>query len=317
MDSSASRTPNFETSAILELILASALWGFGFIATAWALRELSPVSLIGCRMFFAFSFGMVICFVIPSLRRQLAWDQFRLSFWPGLFLCATMVLQTWGLQYTTVTKCGFITTLYVLIVPILERVMLGRKIPKYHMIYVFIALIGMAFICDLPQIFRRVTAPGTDPKTLWNLGDWITLACAFAASLQIVWFGKIQNDIRSSFIFNVYQTFWTGLLPFFLMFFFEKLPTHMTGLPLLGMFELIVGSTMIAFSLQVRAQKRLSPSVSSLVFLLESPFAAIFGFLILSETPTALTLIGAVIILVALIASVVFSKEGTTKALVE
>ncbi len=309
------RSSQFQTSAVLELVFASMLWGFGFIATAWALEEMGPITLTGLRMSLAFGFGLLICLVVPALRRQLALGQFKLAFWPGLFLSVTMILQTWGLKYTTVTKSGFITTLYVLMVPILERMMLGRRIPKYHMFYVLAALAGVALICDLPQLFRAPAAAGVDPRTVWNLGDWITLACAFAASLQIVWFGRIQTEIRSSFVFNVFQTFWAGIIPFCLMFVFESLPKHLDGLPLAGMLELIFGSTMIAFSLQVRAQKKLSPSVSSLIFLLESPFAAIFGFLVLNENPTLQTLIGATIILAALISSVVFSKEGTMKVI--
>jgi drug/metabolite transporter (DMT)-like permease len=293
---------HFETSAVLELVFASSLWGFGFIATAWALRELGPVALTGLRMFLAFALGFVICVGIPSLRRQLSFDQFKLAFWPGVFLCATMLLQTWGLKFTTVTKSGFITTLYVLIVPFMERALLGRRVPKYHMVYVFFALVGVALICDLT---------GSD-QSRWTFGDSVTLACAFAASLQIVWFGKIQNRIRSSFVFNVFQTFWTGCLPFALMFWIEPPPLRLGPLPLAGMIELIVGSTMIAFSLQVRAQKKISPSVSSLIYLLESPFAALFGFLVLDETPSRQTLLGAAIILASLTASVVFSKEGTS-----
>lgn len=293
----------FETNAVLELVLAAALWGFGFIATAWALREMGPVTLTGARMFLAFIIGTVISLTSPNLRQHLNKNQFKLAFWPGVFLCITMFLQSWGLKFTTVTKSGFITTLYVLIVPMLERVMLKRRTPKNHMVYVGIALVGVALICHLGQT-------PANAKSAWNIGDWITLGCAIAASFQIVWFGKIQNDIQSSFVFNTLQTFWTGVLPFALMFAVETVPTHLTTLPLAGLIELIIGSTMIAFSLQVRAQKKISPSVSSLVYLLESPFAAIFSFFILNETPDWQTLVGAAIILAALIASVVFSHEG-------
>ena len=292
-----------ETPALMELLGASCLWGFGFIATSWALREMGPLALTGVRMSAAFGVGMIVILAVPSLRKQLAWDQFKLAFWPGLFLGLTMILQTWGLKYTTVTKSGFITTLYVLIVPVMESFFLKRKIPKYHMIYVFIALIGVAFICNLAASESGI-----------NFGDWITLGCAFAAALQIVWFGKLSNRITSSFNFNVLQIFWCGILPFLAMFIWEPPPTSLSFWPALGMVELVIGSSLIAFGLQVRAQKKLSPSVSSLVFLLESPFAALFSFLLLHEAVERHTLIGAAIILVSLVASVVFSHEGTTTA---
>ncbi len=293
---------HLESTALLELIFASALWGFGFIATAWALREYSPLTLTGLRMSLAFASGLLIIGLVPSLRRQLSLEQFKLAFWPGLFLSVTMILQTWGLKYTTVTKSGFITTLYVLIVPVMERFLLGRRIPKYHMLYVFGALIGVGFICDLGHM-------GASESSL-TIGDLITLACSFAAALQIVWFGKIADRIESSFNFNVYQLFWTGLVPFIAMFIFESPSLKMSLWPAIGLVELVFGSSLIAFALQVRAQKKLSPSVSSLVYLLESPFAALFGFAILSEPLTTHTLVGAAIIMASLAASVVFSKEG-------
>jgi drug/metabolite transporter (DMT)-like permease len=185
----------------------------------------------------------------------------------------------------------------------MERFLLGRKIPKYHMLYVFFALIGVALICNL-----------TEAESGLNFGDWLTLACSVGASLQIVWFGKIQDRITNSFNFNVYQLFWTGLVPAVFMFIFDPPPTHLSTWPFLGLFELVFGSSLIAFALQVRAQKKLSPSVSSLVFLLESPFAAVFGFLILEESLSNQTLIGAAIILASLAASVLFSNEGRNEA---
>lgn len=293
-----------ESKALLELIFASALWGFGFIATAWALREVPPLTLTGLRMSLAFACGLAIIGVVPALRRQASMEQFKLAFWPGLFLSGTLLLQTWGLKYTTVTKSGFITTLYVLIVPILERFLLGGKIPKYHMLYVLGALIGVGFICDLGHLDAS--------ESSLTVGDWITLACSFVAALQIVWFGKISDRIESSFNFNVYQLFWAAVLPFIAMFVFESPSLNLSTWPAIGLLELVFGSSLIAFAFQVRAQKKLSPSVSSLIYLLESPFAALFGFAILNEPLTPHTLIGAAIILASLGASVVFSKEGTS-----
>ncbi len=290
-----------ETTALVELVFASALWGFGFIGTSWALREMTPLSLTGLRMSLACATGFAIIALVPSLRRELNFAQFKLAFWPGVFLSATMYLQTWGLQTTTVTKSGFITTLYVLIVPVMERVLLGNKIPKYHMWYVLGALVGVAFICDLGKNEQSLT-----------MGDWITLACAFAAALQIVWFGKIADRIESSFNFNVYQLFWTGAVPFIAMFILETPRLPHTLWPVVGLAELVFGSSLVAFALQVRAQKKLSPSVSSLIFLLESPFAALFGFALLGEKLTAGTLIGAAIIMACLVASVVLGKEATS-----
>ncbi len=300
-----------EVSAVGELVFAAGLWGFGFIATVWALEDFGPLWISGLRCSVAFVFGLLVCLISPRLRAGLKKTQFYLAFWPGLFLAGTLVLQTWGLRYTTATKSGFITTLYVLMVPVLERALLGRKIPRFHIVFVLIALVGVAMICDFAQIFRATPSDVSIERAreLWNFGDWLTLGCAVAATLQIVWFGKIHTRIESSFVFNVFQTFWAGLIPFTLMFFLEPTPSKLSALSLGGMLMLTFASTLIAFALQVRAQKKVSPSLASLVFLLESPFAAIFGIMFLGERLTWMNASGALIILLSLGASVVYAAK--------
>lgn len=310
---------SLEISAVSELVLAASLWGFGFVATVWALEDFGPLWIGGLRCSVAFVFGLLICLSVPGLRSKLSKSQFYLAFWPGLFLAGTLVLQTWGLKYTTATKSGFITTLYVLMVPILERALLGRKIPRFHIVFVLIALIGVAMICDLGQIFSAVPSDLSVERAreLWNFGDWLTLICAFAATLHIVWFGKIHSRIESSFVFNIYQTFWAGLIPFTLMFFLEPFPTRLRAFPLGGLMMLTFASTLIAFALQVRAQKKVSPSLASLLFLLESPFAAFFGILFLGERLTWMNGTGALIILVSLASSVLYAAKQPKTVLIK
>src|ERR1700704_6274220 len=98
-------------SSVLELILAGALWGFGFIATKWALEALNVAELAFLRFAIAGLVGLPV--VLALKNKYSAAKKFRLSFMPAVFLMLTLVLQTAGLLYTTPTKCGFITTLYV------------------------------------------------------------------------------------------------------------------------------------------------------------------------------------------------------------
>ena len=325
-DSNSQPSPQNEratNAATLELTFAAAMWGFGFVGVVWALRYLGPFGVTGWRFALAFVVGSVVIAVLPGLRKQVNLREFKLAFWPGIFLAGTLVLQTWGLKYTTATKSGFLTTLYVLVVPLLDMFILKRKAPRFHLIYVALALLGVALICDLPQMmFNSFTVSPVDTgsvavtsvealaRTRWNIGDWLTLACMLAASLQIFWFGVIQKKITSSFNFNVYQTFWAGLIPLPLALWLEPLPTSLPhGEPLIGILMISFGSTLIAFALQVRAQKVISPSLASLLYLLESPFAAIFAFILLGERFTTQGSLGAALILVALGSSVVFTKE--------
>jgi drug/metabolite transporter (DMT)-like permease len=311
------RRLNQQTSAIIELTIAGALWGFGFIAAIWALRGMGPLSITGWRFALAAVFGLGISFFIPSLRSSLTdWKQFKLAFIPGLLISATLCLQTWGLQYTTATKSAFITTLYVLMVPLLERFLLKRRLPRFHLVYVAIALIGVALICDLQSIWLE--SPNLDhlnakdlAKNRLNVGDLVTFFCAIAATLHILWFGVIAKKIGSSFTFNNFQSVWAGFLPLTFSILLEPTPRpSFADFSMIGLLALAFGSTLIAFSLQVRAQKHISPSLVSLLFLLESPFSALFAIAFLGEGLRAIQWAGAGLILSAAAMSSIFTTEA-------
>lgn len=288
--------------AVLELTLAGAFWGLGFTATVWALRGMGPLAITGWRFAAAGVFGLLISAPLRLVRREAeaaqgSANQFWLAAIPGLLISLTLIFQTWGLVYTTATKGAFITTLYVLLVPVLERFILRRKLPRFHLAYVCLSLVGVAFICDLQALF---TNDASDVRSRLNFGDLLTLGCAVTATLHILWFGAIAGKIGSSFRFNVYQSFWAAVLPLSMSLVFEPWPKpSFEDLSAVGMILLTFGSTLIAFALQVRAQKKIPPSLASLLFLLESPFSALFALVFLNEVLSFSQWIGAVIILIA------------------
>lgn len=301
------------TSAIVELVIAASFWGFGFIAAIWALEAMGPLGVTGWRFFYAAAIGLAIILPIRRLRREITWRQFWLAGLPGSLLSLTIVLQTWGLRYTTATKSGFITCLYVLMVPLLERLLLKRKLHRWHYAYVLVALAGVALIGDIGLFF------GSDGTPEINFGDLLTLFCALAASFQILSFGFIADRIGHSFVFNVLQAAWAGAIPLLLALLYEPnsgpssaLPfgASLVGKPLWGLAALVFGSTLIGFGLQVRAQKFLRPSVASLLFLLESPFATLFAIYFLGESLRTEQWAGAGLILVAAAASSFATAEA-------
>lgn len=293
-------------AAGLELTFAGMLWGFGFIAAIWALRGMGPLAITGWRFAIAAVVGIGITSSLKSVRAQMTRDQFFLAMIPGLFLSLSLVFQTFALKYTTATKSGFITTLYVLFVPLLERLWFKRRLPKRHYFYVFLALVGVALICDLPGEFSGQAGNGGA-----NFGDFLTLLCAIAASFQILWFGKIAPRITSSFSFNNFQSVWAGIIPLLLSFVIEPWPSpSFADNSIWGLASLAFGSTLIAFALQVRAQKTISPSVASLLFLLESPFATLFAIYFLDERLRTIQWFGAGLILISAGLATVFSKEA-------
>jgi len=284
--------------ATAELVGAGVLWGFGFIATIWALTAMEPLALTGWRFVAASLASFAICFAFPGLRSHLSREQFWLAAPPGLLLSGLLLFQTWGLKYTSATKSSFITTLYVLMVPLLESFWFKRRLERTHYFAVGFALVGTMLICDLVGEILEPSAAGG--RVSLNVGDFLTFLCAVLASVHILWLGHVGPRVRDPFVFNTYQSVWAGLVPLVLSLFLEPLPRlDSSWKAWAGFLTLAFGSTLIGFALQIRAQRVLSPSLASLLFLLESPFATLFAFVILGETLHTYQWIGGGMILLA------------------
>lgn len=288
--------------AIAELLVAAMLWGFGFIAAVWALKVVDAFEVTLLRFALA---SMVGLFILYFNRKSIPFRQLlRWSFWPAVFLTGTLVFQTWGLHYTTATKCGFITTLYVVFVPLLESWHRGRKISREIWLCVAGALVGTLMIVNVGL-------------TGLNFGDFLTFICALLAAAQIYYVGLISPNIKQPFAFNTLQSLWSALfcIPFF---FHADLGSKLAGwtawpaTAIAGLMSLAFGSTVLAFSLQIKAQARLSTTVASLLCLLESPFALIFALSILGEKLGVLEACGAAVIFLSAVGASWI--ESTTKS---
>lgn len=278
-----------ESSAkpLIELLIAGLFWGFGFIATVWSLKFISFGAIIAYRSIGAFLFGLPF---ILKYGKQLK-NELRLAFWPGLFLSLTLSWQAWGLVNTSATKSAFITTLYVIIVPVVSFFFLKKPLQKKHWFYVLLSLVGVALITELHDLSM-------------NQGDLLTLVAAFLAAIHILIIDSVIRKSKSYFALNVMQFFWCSLftLPWLLVDSRSDLSLLDTK-AWLGMMSLTLGSSLLAFYLQLKAQERLSPAVASVLFLLESPFTLILAFLFLNETLNFTQAAGAALIFATCVAT--------------
>lgn len=295
-----------QTRAAIELAIAGALWGFGFVAAMWSLKAGGPLAITGWRFAVAAFIGLSFSLVIRQLRKVSRpgtdWKlNLKTAGLPGLFIAGTLIFQTWGLQYTTATKSGFITCLYVLIVPLIEPLLGGPRPSRAVWLSAFCALVGVALMCGL------FTAQDLDERSRLNFGDFLTLLAAFCASFHILAIDRVSAKLGQGFDshkFNTAQSLAAGLPTLAIALAIEpgalSFPVRLVVDPsvaTIGFFSLAIGSTLIAFALQVRAQKYIPPTTASLLFLLESPFAAIFATLLLTEVMGPTQLIGGAIIL--------------------
>ncbi len=215
----------------------------------------------------------------------------RLSALPGLFLASVLILQTAGLRYTTVTNSGFITTLYVVFVPLTEWIVFGRKISARFFGILVVSLLGAMLMSGFSPLGGKI-----------NIGDALTLACAIISGFHIVTVSRIAKKIHSPFAFNVFQSLWAGVFSLtFAIFLDSHFQWPFESKAAIGLLFLGLASTLFAFYLQVRVQRVLPAALTSVFFLLESPFAAAFAYFLFHETLSSLQWAGAALILLSTI----------------
>ncbi len=296
--------------AVLQLILAGSIWGLSFICVLWALKDFSTSTLIFWRFLFAFIIGEAVLFLFNPTEFKNSMPDIKLSLLSGVALGASLLLQTHGLHFTTATKSSFITSLYVVLIPFASYVFFKKQVKVSHIICGAIAFIGMAFLLNLHS----------EKDLNFNIGDLITFGCAITSTFHIMFVGAAANKVKNAFRFNTYQTFWALLLtlPFLV---YEMNAKHIPIWPsavelrsVLSILFLAVFVTLIAFYLQIVAQKTLTNSTASLLCLLEAPNAFLFAYLILGEKLIGFQILGIILILGSSFLSVFIDrpKNGST-----
>ncbi len=279
----------------LMLLLTALIWGSAFVAQSVGMDYVGPFTFNGVRSVIG---GIFLIFCIwfmdktgirKNKREESREDKKALltgGISCGVVLFIASNLQQIGIQYTTVGKAGFITALYIVIVPVMG-LFLKKKCPVTVWISVIIAVIG----------FYRLSV--TDGFSLTK-GDLLVLLCAVVFSVHILvidYFTEKADGVKMSCI----QFIVCGILSCICMFIFEK--PHVAALfgawmPLLYAGILSCG---VAYTLQIVAQKGYNPTVASLLLSLESVFSVVAGFIVLGQKMTARELSGCLLIFAAVI----------------
>lgn len=279
----------------------------------WTLESYTTTQLLFVRFFLAFVIGEIILILFNKEQFKISHSDIRTSRIPGIALGLSLVTQTYGLNFTTATNSGFITSLYIVIIPFVAYFLFRHKIQMRHLILASFAFFGMGLMLNL--------AEGDSNSILgsFNKGDLITLISAITAAVQILFISHLSPKIKNAFRYNTYQSFWTlvTVIPFY---FFEVwnsktnfLPAQPTEKAVWSLLSLVVFVSLIAFSLQVLAQKKLSATTSSMLCLLEAPFAYVFAAIYLAETLNPLQFTGATIILLCAGLTVFYDRPKHTE----
>lgn len=277
--------------AVAELFIADIFWGFAFVAVPLAQRTWDSTQI--CLLRFGIPALLGIILGAHKKAWRLSESELKLGILPGLLLAATIYAQTLGLEYTTPSKSSFLTVLYVILVPLLESYLLQQALPRKFWFAIIGAVVGLALLFDLDW-------------QQWNIGDSITVGCAVFSTWHIHQVGLMGKRFRYSLHFSLAQCIWATLflLPFSVYSKRTWWPQSWDPHAIFGLVMLTFGATVIAFSLQARVQKHLSLSTSAVIFILESPIAMLFSWLILSEAITLVQFAGAIIIVVACVLAI-------------
>lgn len=279
------------------MLLTAVLWGFGFVVQSVAMDTIEPITFNGIRNILGALSVLPVCFftgrkdknALPLTKEEKKKERKTLitgGVCCGVCLFAGSVLQQTGLVYTTPGKAGFITALYIVLVPVFG-LFLHKKVGVKAWIGVGIAVAGLYLLC--------VTEGLKIEK-----GDFLVFLCAFGYSAHILTidhFSKKTDGVKMSCI----QFLVCGLLCIPFMFIFEHPTLAAVKESALTILYAGIFSCGAAFTLQIVAQKHLNPTVASLIMSLESCFAALFGWLVLNQTMTPRELIGVALMAVAIV----------------
>lgn len=276
------------------LLFATLIWGTAFIFQSVGMDHIGPFTFQAVRCTLAV-IGMVA--VIWMLDKKAGrdfkkgWQDKQL--WKAGILCGIPLflacdLQQLGLVYTTAGKAGFLTAMYIVMVPVLG-IFLKRKITFMVPVSVGIAVAGLYLL----------SFSGTGSA---NIGDILMLICAVMFAVQILVVDHFAADVDAVRL-NCIQAGVVAIASAVVTVFTEKvripdllncwLPLCYTGFISMG----------AAYSLQIIGQKHVEPTAAALIMSLESVFAALFGWLLLKETMTLSEIFGCILMFIAVILS--------------
>lgn len=291
------RTENKSLRSSMLLLLTALIWGVAFVAQSEGMNYVGGFTFIGTRYLIG---GAVLLPLLFFLRkRNVEWNalskeeqkkQNRTGIIGGICcgvaLCTASSLQQFGIAYTTVGKAGFITALYIVIVP-LFGLFLKKKVGFHIWISVVIAAAGMYLLC-ITEGFRI------------GKGDFLVFLCAVTFSFHILIIDHFSPKADGVLISCV-QFFTAGVIGTILTILFEQ-PT-MSGILSAWVPILYAGvfSSGVGYTLQVVAQKDVEPTVASLLMSMESVFSMLAGWVILGQKLSGKELVGCFLVFAAII----------------
>ena len=279
------------------MLLATALiWGLAFVAQSDGMNYVGPFTYNATRTLLGgFVLIPAILFLKATDKNKKSPDKqkapFRTTLLGGIccgivFFVASSLQQT-GIMMTTVGKAGFITALYIVIVPLIG-VIIYRKTSLRIWLCAAAAVAGFYMLC-------------INDSFSVSEGDLLILLCAVLFAVHIIVIDRFNARNTDGAVMSCIQFFTAGTMMLICMFIFEKPDINAI---LSAWLPILYGGVMscgIAYTLQILGQRCTEPAAATLIMSLESVFAALSGWAILGETMLPKELIGCALVFTAVI----------------
>lgn len=294
---------NKQIKGSLALLGATVIWGSAFVAQSVGMELVGPFTFQAARCVLAVLFLFPVSFLLERGKCSFSesvekWKNPALWKVGGLCGCALFLaanLQQIGLVYTDAGKAGFITAMYIVLVPILG-LFLGQKPGKSAVVSVCIAVVGLYMLSCMGV-------------TEINIGDVYLMGCAMMFAVHITVIDRLSGNLDGLRL-NCVQALLVAIVSGAVAALAEEiqwsnllacwLPIGFAGVLSMG----------VAYSLQIIGQKDLEPTRASLIMSMESVFAMVGGVVILHETMTLWEALGCVLVFGAVILSQLPSKTN-------
>tara|TARA_B100001996_G_scaffold371454_1_gene346816 strand:- start:522 stop:1421 length:900 start_codon:yes stop_codon:yes gene_type:complete len=278
-----------KTTSLFSALFCTFIWGTTFIAQDTGMDKIGPLTFNATRFFVGFL--SIIPFALLIEKKKISKEInnnkklfFKLLFWIGLFLFLGTYLQQAALLYTDVANAAFFTIFYVPMVPIILFFIYSKSIHWSIWPSALFCIFGVYLLSDFSDAIIR-------------LGDGLVILCALFWALHIIFIGNFIKKFNLPLFFGALQALVVSFFSFIFAIFFETITFSNILNESVSIIYAGVLSGGIAFTLQIYAQKNISPAPAAIIFSLEGVFATIAAWIILNQILGLDNIIGCLLIL--------------------
>lgn len=300
------RTKQMKNNAML--LLTALIWGCAFVAQSVGMDYVGPFTFNSVRCILGSIVLVPVIFLMDGFKKKSGMSREEMKrergstrtlltggICCGVILGTASSLQQLGIQYTTVGKAGFITAMYIVLVPV-AGIFFGKKVKPLIFLCVALAVTGLYLLC-------------MTEKLSLGIGDLLVLLCALVFTVHILvidHFSPLVDGVRMSAV----QFLTAGILCAVPMLLWEH--PHPGAILAAWMPVLYAGvmSCGVAYTFQILGQKHADPTVASLILSLESVFSVLAGWLLLNQNLSRKELFGCVLMFAAIILAQLPGKKA-------